>query len=292
MAYEDLTVTIKTLDRYLDASKHIKSFVETNIRDLTVKATESDRSFYSASGRIKCCAHMKESLTRFALKLMHMPRIKAFRLVLFVCFEVYEVRDSHYFTSMSTLLSGLPATLSSLTIDNGGRPSSPTPGRQVERNHFCSLLLNKSFMPSLRHLRIRARNICPEIFQPICSDHHSQLESLIINLSLVREDSQFSKIFYAHYCLAFQSDGKDLYSRIVEAAKTCIPRLSRLTMLRIMCHKFPSGDLASFDVLSDQHFIHPSNLDWSVDYGELDPHYDERSDDSFSTTDSVEELPW
>ena len=318
IAYEDLDLTIKTIDRYLEASISSHSLVETSIRGLVIKASEADENRREVSttdianehetlsvtdfsqnipSRDEWYVRVKESLTRFASQLRHMPRIESFSLVLFVCSEPSSAQDSIYFTSISTLLFNLPTTLSSLTIDIGGTPSSPTPERQEGRNHLCSLLLNKGFMPFLRHLRIRTRNICPKIFQSIYSDQHSQLESLIINLSLMREDlPRMSKVFYAHFCLGFQPDGKDLYSHLVDAANEIVPRLPCLKTLKIIRHKYPSEDLASFDVLSDRDVILPPSVDWKavdcVDDGQTDPDCTERSDDSFSTTESAEELSW
>ena len=105
-----------------------------------------------------------------------------------------------------------------------------------------------------------------------------------------------SKVFYAHFYLGFQPNGKDLYSYLVEAAKACVQRLPCLKMLRIICHKYSSGNIALFDVLSDRHVILLSNVNWEdvdcVDDGQSDPDCTDRSDDSFSPTEFAEELPW
>ena len=42
VAYEDLTLTIMTIDRYLEAFKDIQSLIRASIRSLTVNATEAD----------------------------------------------------------------------------------------------------------------------------------------------------------------------------------------------------------------------------------------------------------
>ena len=240
--------------------------------------------------------HVKESLVRFASQLKHMPRMKSFSLVLFVYFEASQVQDNVLFTSISTLLCNLPTTLASLIIDNSGAPSSPTPEPRERRNHFCSLLLNKSFMPHLRHLCIRSRNICPEILEAISSDQYAQLEFLIINLSLGREDIPWmSKVFYARFCLGFQSNGKDLYSSLVDAAKAISPRLPCLKTLRIVRQDFPAEDFFSFDVICDRRVRLSRGIDWkAIDYVNADDDEyssdgSESSQDSTSSTESVDE---
>ena len=240
--------------------------------------------------------HVKESLVRFASQLKHMPRVKSFSLVLFVYFEASQVQENVLFTSISTLLCSLPTTLASLTIDNSGAPSSRTPEPRERRNHYCSLLLNKTFMPHLRHLCIRSRNICPEVFEAISSDQYTRLEFLIINLSLGRENIPWmSKVFYAHFCLGFQSNGKDLYSSLVDAAKAIVPRLPCLKMLRIVRQDFPAEDFFSFDVICDRRVRLAPGIDWkTIDYinaddDEYSSDGSEWSQDSTSSTESVDE---
>ena len=235
---------------------------------------------------------VKESLVRLASQLKHMPRMKSFSLILFVYFEASLVQENVLFIAISTLLRSLPTTLASLTIDNGGAPSNPTPEPQERRNHFCSLLLNKTFMPHLRHLCIRSRNICPEILEAISSDQYPRLESLIINLSLGREDIPWiSKVFYAHFCPGFQSNGKDLCSSLVNAAKAIVPRLPCIKTLRIVRQNFPSEDFFSSDVICDRRVKLPPGVDWKAiaDDDEYSSDSTEWSQESTSNTESDDE---
>ena len=240
---------------------------------------------------------LKKSLVRFASRIQHMPRLKSFSLVSNVFYRPSQFQEDVLFTSMSTLLCSLPATVTSLTIDSSGAPPNPTPGpREKRRNHFCSLLLNKSLMPHLRHLCIRSRTICPEILEAISSDKFDRLESLIINLSLGRQDIPLSsKVFYAHLCPGFQSNGKDLYSSLIDAAKAIIPRLPCLKTLRIVRQNFPAEDLFSFDVIQDRRAKLPLRADWKAidhvngDDSEYSSDSSELSQDSTSSTESDDE---
>ena len=318
IAYEDLTLSIETIDRYLKESKSVQNLVQTSVKRLELVITEAEGDYTEIPTTAERMSnhetrplpdipqsivttddgwiHVKGNLVRFASRLDHMPRMKSFSFVLFVYFEPSPVQDDVLFTSISTLLCSLPTTLASLTIDNSGAPSSPNPEPRSRHNHFCSLLLNKNFMPHLRHLCIRSRNICPEILEAFSSDQYARLESVIINLSLGREDRPgLSKVFYAHFCSGFQSNGKDLYSSLIDAAKAILPRLPSLKTFRIIRQNFPSEDFFSFDVTCNRRVELPSGIHWKAtgsvdaDDDECSSEGSEWSQDSAFSPESVDE---
>ena len=197
------------------------------------------------------------------------------------------------FSKVYTLLEDLPRSLSRLTIDCfSGYGVSRDQTTEAECPSF--LLLNMGFISSLRHLHLRSRFICPEIFDTFCSSADSQLESLIVNTSLKVEQSfpPMNKVFFSKQCYRGYSwhDSGDLYTNLRDAANARLPQLTRIKILRILRHKHPSDDVLSYDVLSDRTVILPKNANWEDadchDDGEADPDFEERSENSFSSSDS------
>ena len=192
---------------------------------------------------------------------------------------------------ISTLLENLPRSLSRLTIDCCDYlvPQS----RQAEAECPSSLLLKKDFVPSLCHLRLRSRFICPKIFDTICSSGESQFEILIINISLRVEQSSppMNKVFFSEECYEGPLRGSgDLRIKLSNVANAKLPRLTRIKALRILRHKHVSDNVISYDVLSDRTVTLPKNANWEDadchNYGESDPDFEERSESSFSSSDS------
>ena len=243
----------------------------------------------------ECKYRTMETLASLATQLKRMHRMNGFTLRIFVFLDMI---PASYDTGLmpviiSSLLVYLPRSLSRLTIDcYNGYPMSQ--GQTKEAECPSSLLLNKGFVPSLRHLRFRSRFICPKIFDPFCSSAESQLESLIINTSLRVEQScpPMKKMFFPKQCHGEYIGGGrgDLCTKLKDAAKAKLPQLTRIKVLRILRHKHPSDDVLSYDVLSDRTVILPENADWEDadchNAGEADPDCEERSENSFPSPDS------
>ena len=99
-------------------------------------------------------------------------------------------------------------------------PLNLTREQEGRLNHLCPLLLTKNFAAHLRHPCIRSRNICPEFLSTVFSDQYTHLEPFNINLSLGREDPPWmSRTIYARCCAGYQSNGKALYSGLVDAVR-------------------------------------------------------------------------
>ena len=254
------------------------------------------------------------SLADLSIHLKCMKRMKGFRLEFL---EFSHQAHPNNVTMISTLLADLPRSLSRLTFDcYNDYPHCPT--RQLMKAECPSfLLLDEDRVPSLRHLRLRNRFICPQIFDTICSSGESQLETLIINISLKVEQSSppMNKVFFSKDCHpeprgqhhfppiggaiitqnSYQSLNPggwhgigDLGTRLNNAANAVLPQLKRIKALRILRHKHPSDDVISYDVLSGRSVILPKNANWEDadchDYGETDPDCEERSETSFSSS--------
>lgn len=297
MAYEELSLTFNKVGKYLEAPESIKHLVKASNTNLTVELTgHFERMEVLNDGPIsaECVFRVLETLGSLAYHLKGMHRIKAFRFRLHMSLDQKNVNATGLIPIMiSTLLEELPRSLSRLTIDCYSDD-------RVFQNYTAavgcpvSLLLDKNVIPSLRHLRLRSRFICPKIFDPFCSSAESQLKSFIINTSLKVERSSppMNKVFFSKQChREYSGDGSgELCTKLRDAAIAKLPQLPRIKVLRLLRHKHPSDDVLSYDVLSDRSVILPENANWEDadchDDGEADPDCEERSENSFSSSDS------
>lgn len=296
MAYEEFSLTFDNIEKYVEAPRSIKHLVKASNTNLTVSLTGHFARKKAPNDRCivpEPVDRTMEALAFLASHLKRMHRIKAFRLRLFIFLDQLLANHAGLIPMIiSTLLEDLPRSLSRLTIDcySGYRGSQ---GRTTETECPSSLLLNKDFIPSLRHLRLRSRFICPKIFDPFCSSAESQLESLIINTSLKVDESSppMFKVFFSEECHGEYSlhGSGELCTNLRDAANAKLPRLTRIKILRILRHKHPSDDVLSYDVLSDRNVILPKNANWEDadchDDGEADADCEERSENSFSNSD-------
>ena len=297
MAYEELSLTFNKIEKYLEAPKSIKHLVKASNTNLTVSLTghfETKEALNDGSITPQCVDRTMETLASLASHLKHMHRINAFRLRLFIFLDQLPSENAGLIPMIiSTLLEDLPRSLSRLTIDcfSGYRVSQD---QTTEAECPSSLLLNKGFIPSLRHLHLRSRFICPKIFDTFCSYADSQLESLIVNTSLKVEQSfpPMNKVFFSKQChrgYSWHGSG-DLYTNLRDEANAKLPQLTRIKVLRILRHRHPSDDVLSYDVLSGRTVILPTHSSWEDadchDDGEADPDCEERSENSLSSSDS------
>lgn len=192
-----------------------------------------------------CVDRTIENLAYLSFHLKCVNRMKAFRLQLFMfSHQAHANRAGPLPMIISALLKNLPRKLSRLTIDCCDYlvPQS----RQAEAECPSSLLLKKDPVPSLRHLRLRSRFICPKIFTIICSSGESELETLIINISLRVEQSSppMNKVFFSEECYEGNLHGSgDLRTKLSHAANAKLPRLTRIKALRVLRHKHASDDV-------------------------------------------------
>ena len=223
MAYEELSLTSNKIEKYLKTPERIKHLVKAHNTKLTASLTRIfkgnealDNGFITSN----CVDRTIESLAYLSFHLKCMNRMKAFRLQLFMfSHQAHANRARPLPMIISTLLENLPRSLSRLTIDCCDYlvPQS----RQAEAECPSSLLLKKDFVPSLCHLRLRSRFICPKIFDTICSSAESQLETLIINISLRVEQSSspMNKVFFSEECYEGYLHGSgDLRTKLSDAA--------------------------------------------------------------------------
>lgn len=297
MAYEELSLTFNKIEKYLEAPQSIKHLVLGSSTDLTVSLAghfERKEALNDGSITRECVDRTMETLASLASHLKRMHRINAFRLRLFVFIDQVLLNNARLTPMIiSTLLEDLPRSLSRLTVDCYSA-YHVSHSQTLEAECPSSLLLQKGFIPSLRHLRLRSGFICPKIFDSFCSFAESQLESLIINISLRVEQSSppINRVFFSKLCheeYSWHGSG-DPCTKLRDAANAKLPQLTHIKILRILRHKHPSDDVLSYDVLSDRTVRLPHNANWEDanchDEGEADPDCEERSENSFSSSDS------
>ena len=313
MAYDELSLKSNKIESYLEAPCRIKHLVNTYNTNLTVSLTGlfgRNEGLNDESNTSKCVDWTTASLANLSDHLKCMKRMKGFRLELL---EFSHLAHTNNITIISTLLADLPRSLSSLTLDCYN--DYPITHRQSMEAECPSLLpLNKDRFPSLRHLRLRNRFICPKIFNTICSSGESQLETLIINISLKVEQSSppMNKVFCSEECHSkplsqlvvlgpggaaltnsYQlPDAWDWYlaTRLTNAAEVKLYQMKRIKALRILRQRYPSEDFISYDVLSGRSVILPEIVNWEDadchNDGETDPDFEISSENSFSDDDS------
>jgi hypothetical protein len=159
-----------------------------------------------------------QDMLRFAVHLSTMSKLRSIRLEMSLQFHASVSQERLWAQSMSTILLSLPQSLSSLTLDNCGGPRDPA-SPWDEENHLCPLFLTTGSMPSLRHLRIRARNLCSDLFPVAGLSPPSKVETIIINMSIRIKKQCTSRTYHTKFCCVLDEHGRDPYSHLVGVAK-------------------------------------------------------------------------
>ncbi len=184
---------------------------------------------------------------------------------------------------MISLISSLPRSVTDLTIDNPGeapRVSAVYLGDSDKDYSTCHLLCAKDFLPSLRHLRLRARVICPKVLEMNSSGQHPLLETVVLNLSL--HEQGMNVTHQARFCPGYKARKKGLHLHMMDAAEENAVQFPALRTLRILYPKLPTLQVASHDVVSNRNVVLPEHVHWEdVDWDDeefTDPDVDEEAE--------------
>jgi hypothetical protein len=236
VAFEDLALTIDMLQRFLAAPDRAYALVMASIKYLSIEDRNFDdehdveitdemgaqgggQGWEALAWREQRTVKIYESLVDFAAHLPQMAELKSFRLEMLMKPTASKWLEDLWIKSAVTLISSFPKSLTSVMIDNPGVPSRFS----LESNdacHICPLLFAKDLLPSLRHLRIRTRSICPKIFDLNNSDQRLPLETLVINLSL--REMEMCSAHHARCCTESKPGHEGLYLNMLDAAKAAI----------------------------------------------------------------------
>jgi hypothetical protein len=301
------------LQRFLTAPNRAHDLIRTSTRNLSIEGRNSGEYVEATLDTIdetetegdqlsgepltlgeQRIVHMCESLIPFTAHLARMNALSSFRLKMLMESPISKPVENLWNKSILALMSSLPKSLTSLTIDNPGVPSRLRPDSD-ESYHICPLLLAKDILPSLRHLYIRTRSICPKIYKLNDTERKSQLETLIINLSMNK--MEMCSAHHACYCTEFQLRKDSLYLHMLDAAKVATVRFPSLRTLRILHHKLPSLEVTSYDVISNKRDVLQEDVRWDdigwIDDGATDLEFNTQSDvDLFDDSTSETEAPW
>jgi hypothetical protein len=133
-------------------------------------------------------------------------------------------------------------------------------------------------LPSLRHLRLRMRIICPQVLKMNSSNEHPLLETMVLNLSLHVEGVNVTD--QAQYCAGYGSRKAGLYLDMLVMAEHAVLEFQALKTLRILHPRFPSLKIGSDDAVLKRRAVLPENVPWNdVDW----------DDEGFTDNDGHEE---
>lgn len=209
-------------------------------------------------------------LLSFSEHLPQMAGLRSFRVKIPIGSLTSERLDSLRCEATVSLISYFPKTLTSLIIDTPGGPSRFKP-QTGQSNHVCPLLLDREILPSLRHLAIRSHNICPELCEVDDSRLQTQLQTLIVNLSMA--EGGFYAAVNARYCDEDSYTGKLIYPHMKELAKSAAARFPAITTMRLLCinPKTPGCLEICYNVLSEREVLLPVDIPWDdVDWDGAD----------------------
>jgi hypothetical protein len=257
---ENAHLSLDSLWNFMKAPASSQTFLTANVKKLEFSIELEGPSPGRDADRVSC--YLSLHVVALAKYLPSMAELHTFSLNVLPQ-EITMLSKRAWTQALETVISSFPKSLTSLTIDYPSellvpRKYSPTP--EYEGPHICSLLLNQDHLPSLRHLRIRTRTMCPLIFERLASQPHLGLRTLVINLS--SQTPQQTVPHRATHCTKKDSTFLTFYEEMIDAAKAAKSYLPSATTLRIIHHKLPSFDLVSHDVLSDRSVIMPEGIAW------------------------------
>jgi hypothetical protein len=293
VAFEEIELSTDSLQRFLAAPRRSQLRVLETVKKLTVEddgyydysarihaATDSDYSVrefetenfhqhaQTESWRMTALMGNSEfldlqtcgSLVSFTGYLRHMVELKTFRFKVSMKSPVNEWIDQLHAPIIVSVFNALPKSITSLTIDNPWERSGFR-RRPDDYHQICCQVLSQDFLPSLRHLCLRLRSICPRVFE--MNDHaaHPYLETLTVNLSL-KDPVHQSEAEQSECCEEFGTIERTLFPELLDAAKNTVIRLPAIRTFRILRHVYPILRLTSYDILANKQALLPENARW------------------------------
>lgn len=149
--------------------------------------------------------------------------------------------------------------LTTLVLDTG-KEFFELKGQQP--HHICPHLA--CCLHSLRHVRIRMRNICPAVLA-LAGEGPPTLETVIINLSL-HQAGPAELMMQATDCAdASETSFVQLRDQMIGAARAATALMPRLRAMMIFYRSLPSWQLFSFDCVTGTRLSVSAEADWEDD---------------------------
>jgi len=153
--------------------------------------------------------------------------------------------------------------LTTLVLDICGSSLIPYDerGEQYEPTHICPVIAQH--LVTLRRVRLRMRNICPDILQLSPDDGAFRIETLVLNPSLQDTDGRTMSARYARNCSSSVGrEGWDLHTDLLKAGKSAATQMPKQRLLRVLSHKIPSLRLAAVDCVTGTKTLLAEGADW------------------------------
>lgn len=270
---EDVTLTSKALDclfsrpvkqSTLDGLQRHAGAVQMKLRgfdqwqDASAGAANAEVSVRDIS---KWTARLEENLGRLSTLLTGSTRLKMLAVQ-----AMPELQNTGLSTSRRSYLSLgsvdkllLADNVTSLDIDVGGTALSSRRGSHL---HLCEAINMR--LPTLRRLRCRLCQICPEILSIDPDAHYDNLEEVIINLSLSEMTPVEAAYRYPARCNS-QRNFTHLIAALEERASLLAERMRTVKMVRLISHSLPSMQICAFDALTGRRMRLKSLQEWDAD---------------------------
>ena len=270
VAFEDLTITIRSLQRFLEAPCSAHTLVQSCVRRLSVEGIhlygdDSQEGLQAplddqfSSQYIECC----QSLNFLATLIPEMTSLHTFRLKILIDSPSSISEENRWSQTIIILISPLPKSVTHLVVDNPGqspRVILDSTGGADQDHLICHLFCARNFLPSLRHLRLCMRIICPQVLKMKSSNEHPLLETMVLNLSLHEEGVNVTDL--AQYCAGYRSRMAGLYLDMLVMAEDVALEFPALRTLRILHPKFLSLTIGSDDAVLKRRVVLPENVPW------------------------------
>jgi hypothetical protein len=228
-------------------------------------------------------AKLKEDLDFFATMTQTSPKLRSIRIRATEepCMSCPGPprQDYLYLSTMRILLSA--NNLSNLDLDLCGTRLITSRNHQhvggleshIDRGtHICPNIA--AHLTNLRTLRLRMRNICPDVIKPQTGSTKLRLEKVLINLSLDDESPGGTSNSFARRCGSVPGpfvpgDFLQLRADMEKHAQVLANQMAAPKIVRVLTHTFPYRQLNAFDALTGQTFklSHDARVhrDWDAD---------------------------
>ncbi|PVH74569.1 hypothetical protein DL98DRAFT_604223 [Cadophora sp. DSE1049] len=285
--WDDIDLSIDSFERYLQAAIDTQSFIRSRAKSLSISGTHDNftitllppseteidhqETLCLAKHRTLLLARyttLCNSMTTFSTTLPKMHKLRTFTLKLSSQSTVYTEPDNQntWTDTLRCLVTSLPKTLTSLTIDKLGQTSRFSTGMR-NPHAVCKVVLAKDALPALKHLRLRTHCICPSLFSAKTIESQGNLKTLVVALDAY--SPQVGKVYHAHRCTQPQQSSRRLFDDMREAAKVaveagCFPSLKKLRILRYDVQElaFYSHDVVSGREVEVSETVEWDDVDW------------------------------
>jgi hypothetical protein len=143
------------------------------------------------------------------------------------------------------------------------------PRRRKGNCHICTSVA--ALLATLRRLRLRLREICPDALNPPEHDAKIRLNEVLVNLSLSRESPLTRSAIHARRCGPSSRGGSlHLIADMEQQAALLTTQMAAPKMARALTHvpTIPEVEMRAFDILTLKTFRLAADADWD-DEGEV-----------------------